>query len=236
LKVLIIVHLVDKIQLLMKYLALVIIICSLVSCNDNKITPATNAPATPQTTSTAKTGYAPNTTETTTEIVIDEDSSEDKIEKLSKVSNGSKVSNAKYSDSEGNQYMIENLKGKTLVIDYWATWCAPCLEDMPAFDQLRADFSDNKNLIFLKLSIDEDKKTWTNHIKQNKTNSYWIGRDKTNPLYWFTYKKIDYEGKELILESLPRYAIIGPDGVIINNNAPSPQTDKLSATINALKL
>lgn len=210
----------------MKYLFISLIIVSLAACTDNKISPST--------TNNNQIPSLSNTPETTTEIVIEEDDTDNKADKLKKTSNGSIISNAKYSDSEGKEFSIENLRGKTVVIDYWATWCTPCLEDMPSFDKLSTDFTANRDLVFVKISIDEEKSTWTNYIKQNKNNSYWIGRDKTNPLYWLTYKKINYDGKEVILESLPRYAIIGPDGAIINNNAPSPQTNQLRSMINSL--
>jgi len=46
------------------------------------------------------------------------------------------------SDFEGNEYSLESLRGKVVLINFWATWCAPCIEEMPTLDNLKKAFSD----------------------------------------------------------------------------------------------
>jgi thiol-disulfide isomerase/thioredoxin len=47
-----------------------------------------------------------------------------------------------FNDSDGAPMTLADLSGKTLLINLWATWCAPCREEMPALDQLQAEMGD----------------------------------------------------------------------------------------------
>jgi len=216
-----------------KYI-LILMILIVASCKNDTEAPASNALNPNQATTTT----TPATPETTTEIVVDERESADKAQKMNSVSEGKKLTNAKYYDRNGNELSFDNYKGKTVILDMWATWCTPCIDAMPDFDKLARDFASNDKLAFVKISVDEDRKGWESYVKQKQhgENSIWVGRDELNPLFWLCYKNIAYEGKEMVLESLPRYVIIGPDGTVIDKEAPSPQTNDLLASINSLKL
>jgi len=174
----------------------------------------------------------------TTELVLKDGSSAIKTERMNKVKAGKKLTSAKYTDQSGIDRLFEGMRGKTVILDLWATWCTPCIDAMPSFDKLAEDLSSNKDLVFMKLSVDEDKKGWESYVREKKhdQNSTWIGRDEDNPLFWLTYKNINYEGQDAVLESLPRYVIIGPDGTVLDNDAPSPVGGKLLATINSLSI
>ena len=63
-------------------------------------------------------------------------------------------------DAENNQLDLENYKGNLVLLNFWATWCAPCKEEMPSLDQLLIHESLN-NLIIFPINIGQDslKKT-----------------------------------------------------------------------------
>lgn len=67
--------------------------------------------------------------------------------------------NFKLSDTEGNILNVETLKGKTIFINIWATWCPPCVAEMPGINALRAKFKDDPNVHFLMISEDRDLQT-----------------------------------------------------------------------------
>ena len=59
-----------------------------------------------------------------------------------------------FSDTEEKTHNISEWQGKTLVINFWATWCQPCLKEIPEFVQLQNQFAAN-NVQFIGIAIDE---------------------------------------------------------------------------------
>ena len=53
------------------------------------------------------------------------------------------VENAVFTDFDGNEFSISDFEGKTIMIDFWETWCAPCINMMPTLDKLMEDYEDN---------------------------------------------------------------------------------------------
>ena len=72
-----------------------------------------------------------------------------------------------FSDLENNIFTIQNFKGKNLFINYWATWCNPCLAEMPYMAELYEKYKDEEDIIFLFLSR-EELKTIKNYIPQDE--------------------------------------------------------------------
>ena len=62
-----------------------------------------------------------------------------------------------FSDLENNIFTIQNFKGKNLFINYWATWCNPCLAEMPYMVELYEKYKNEDDIIFLFLSREELK-------------------------------------------------------------------------------
>ena len=58
--------------------------------------------------------------------------------------------------SEGKNISYNELKDKTIFINYWATWCPPCLGEMPHIEKLYQQLKDNPNIVFLMVSKDND--------------------------------------------------------------------------------
>ncbi|MBR9728797.1 TlpA family protein disulfide reductase [Shewanella intestini] len=71
------------------------------------------------------------------------------------MSSARKVPNLAFSDTQGNVIHLNQFKGKLVFIHLWATWCAPCIKEIPQIDAIRQQNAD-KDLVVIPLSIDEE--------------------------------------------------------------------------------
>ncbi|MCC6724897.1 MAG: TlpA family protein disulfide reductase [Saprospiraceae bacterium] len=117
----------------------------------------------------------------------------------------------------------KTLEGKVVVMDFWASWCAPCIERIPKFYETAKQF-ERDDVAFLLVNVDAEKLHWQKFATERSwtKNSYWIGADGSkNPLVGYSYF-IQGEGDTAsALMGLPVYVVIGTDGKIVSNANPS---------------
>ncbi|MGW8121131.1 TlpA family protein disulfide reductase [Roseivirga echinicomitans] len=123
------------------------------------------------------------------------------------------------------EFLSEN-KGRIVYVDFWASWCAPCIKEMPASRRLRKDY-ENAPVTFLYLSIDKDYDAWNKSNTEQKLrgypNSYMIvNKDQSSFL------------SDLELSSIPRYLIFDKQGRLVDENAPRPSHASLRVIIDSL--
>ena len=73
-----------------------------------------------------------------------------------------------FTDLDNNFFNIQDFEGKNLFINYWATWCNPCLAEMPYMAELYEKYQNNKDIIFLYLSR-EELNTIKNYIPKDES-------------------------------------------------------------------
>ena len=71
-----------------------------------------------------------------------------------------------FNDLEGNEFSLRDFENKVLFINYWATWCNPCLAEMPNMAELYNQYKENDNIVFLYLSK-EDADTIIDYIPKD---------------------------------------------------------------------
>jgi thiol-disulfide isomerase/thioredoxin len=71
-------------------------------------------------------------------------------------------------DVEGKSMNLINLKDKIVFIDVWATWCIPCIKELPYLDSLKERYKNNSDIAFLSLSIDSNERDWLDFVKKNQ--------------------------------------------------------------------
>ena len=113
----------------------------------------------------------------------------------------------------------------------WATWCGPCIREIPSFEAIQKKFKEN-NISFLSISIDEkDGKVynydkWVQYVKENNLSGVHLFADNAwNSEFIKAYN----------INSIPRYLLLDIDGTIITSDAPRPSDSELSQKIKSLK-
>jgi thiol-disulfide isomerase/thioredoxin len=120
-----------------------------------------------------------------------------------------------YPSHSGDTVSLADLKGQYVYIDAWATWCGPCLREIPKLKELHDEMKD-QNIAFVSISMDntEDRGKWRSMVEDRELKGYQLfanGKAFRSKL-----------AKDYLINSIPRFIIIGPDGEIIDPNAERP--------------
>jgi len=133
-----------------------------------------------------------------------------------------------YENHKGGTTSLEDLKGKYVYVDVWATWCGPCISEIPSLKQVEKDFH-GKNIAFVSTSIDraKDHNTWVEMVKNKQLGGTQLMADNA----WQSKFVQDYA-----IEGIPRFILIDPDGNIVSADAPRPSDPRLVEMFKELKL
>lgn len=66
------------------------------------------------------------------------------------------ASDITFQDENGNMVSLSSLKGKVVFINFWATWCPPCIQEMPTINELKKSYKDNDDIVFLMVDVDHN--------------------------------------------------------------------------------
>lgn len=111
---------------------------------------------------------------------------------------------------------IDKYKGKVVYIDFYATWCGPCRQEVPYAKQLHEEFK-NEEVVFLNLCAKSKQEDWNNFLKQYgiEGENYLLNNEE-----FYLLSEI-YE-----VQGFPTYILIDKEGNVIDYNAMRPSTKK----------
>ena len=137
-----------------------------------------------------------------------------KYDQIYQLKKGNPSPSFNYPDSSGKSISLASLKGKLVYIDVWATWCGPCLAQIPYLKELEEKYR-SKEVAFVSLSIDQlkDSTKWKKMIVDKELEGIQIMADNA----WRSAFVKDY-----LIEGIPRFILIDQSGNIISPNAPRP--------------
>jgi thiol-disulfide isomerase/thioredoxin len=72
---------------------------------------------------------------------------------------------------DGKKLEMSQLAGKVVVLDFWATWCAPCRAQHPLYEEVKKHYGNREDLAFLALDTDEDRSLVKPFLEENKWDS-----------------------------------------------------------------
>jgi thiol-disulfide isomerase/thioredoxin len=105
--------------------------------------------------------------------------------------------------TDGQRVALDELKGKAVLIDFWATWCGPCREALPHMKEIAKKF-EGQPLVILSVSLDEDEQKWKEFVAKNE-------------MTWLQYRDGKFTGTMAPLfgvRSIPQTFTIDSDGVL----------------------
>lgn len=144
--------------------------------------------------------------------------------KLNSTKSLNKKDNRLISFSNSKVFTIEEIfkkyRGKLILLDFWASWCAPCREQLPFIKNLSQEFSKDK-IVVLYLSMDRNLLVWRNTKEEISYDDSYIFEN---------FEKQSFI-KNHNIETIPRYILIDKKGHIITDDAPHPDNPELKKLI-----
>ena len=149
-------------------------------------------------------------------------------ERLNRISNetsrwshlkkGSLAPNFTAFERDGKEVKLEDLRGKNVYIDVWATWCGPCIREIPSLKLMEEKYH-GENVEFVSVSIDneKDKQKWKDFVVERELGGTQIMAENA----WRSGIATNYN-----INSIPRFMMVDKQGKLVSVNAPRPSMEK----------
>ena len=102
---------------------------------------------------------------------------------------------------DGTRFNLDAMSGRVVLIDFWATWCGPCNEELPEMKRMAKEFA-GQPLVIISVSWDQDPQAWKDFVQKNE-------------MTWVQYRDADKALTNAFgVEAIPHYFTIDSDGVL----------------------
>ena len=124
-----------------------------------------------------------------------------------------------YPDIEETMISLSSFKGNLVYVDVWATWCGPCIAELPALEKLQENY-EGKKIIFLSISVDTDKDAWVKMLSDEELGGVQLWADGWSEIT-----------QSYAIFGIPRFLLIDKDGRLISVDAPRPSSSEIRTLI-----
>ena len=107
-----------------------------------------------------------------------------------------------FTSLQGEYIALDDLKGKVVVLDFWGTWCPPCVESVPELRNIHKRYSRDPSFVLIGISSDGDDEVWKQFTEKNK-------------MVWPQYRDRDRKIlKAFNIRAFPTYIVIDHEGIV----------------------
>jgi len=132
----------------------------------------------------------------------------DYVDKMKRLSIGSLAPEIKLNSPEGKEIALSSLRGKIVLVDFWASWCGPCRKENPNVKKIYAEFH-SKGFEVFSVSLDKDKNAWVKAIADDK-------------LTWTHVSDLGYWQSSVVplydIKGIPMTVLLDKEGKIVAKN------------------
>ena len=127
-------------------------------------------------------------------------------------------------DMDGNEVNLSDYFGKPIIINFWATWCGPCKSELPAFDNMYAEYGDD--IEFIMLNLTDGSRDTVDNVKQFVSDNGY-----SFPVYFDTTLEA---ANTYGAYSIPTTFLIDNEGIPVHSQMGAMSEEQLEQLINAL--
>ena len=123
-------------------------------------------------------------------------------------------------DLDGQPISLRQFKGQVILLDFWASWCGPCITDLPDLRRIKGKTA-TLPVVFLNVSLDTDEAAWREAVDKHEIEGVHVRADG-----WGADVAKSYQ-----VNSLPSYYLVDSQGLIVERLRIMSSTDEIVATI-----
>ena len=124
-----------------------------------------------------------------------------------------------YPNIAGEMISLSSFRGRLVYIDVWATWCGPCIAEIPSLERLQKDY-ENMDIVFLSVSVDTDKEAWEKMLTEDQLDGVQLWADGWSQIT-----------KSYAIFGIPRFMLVDKSGELIAVDAPRPSSYEIRSMI-----
>ena len=124
-----------------------------------------------------------------------------------------------YPNIAGEMISLSSFRGRLVYIDVWATWCGPCIAELPSLERLQKDYK-NMDIVFLSISVDTDKEAWEKMLTEDQLDGVQLWADGWSQIT-----------KSYAIFGIPRFMLVDRSGELIAVDAPRPSSNEIRPMI-----
>ena len=149
----------------------------------------------------------------------------DDVAKLNKLVGQASPVFTNYENHDGTTTSLGDLKGKYIYVDVWATWCRPCLAEIPALKELEKELGDKMHFVSISIDKEDKHEIWKQMVTDKELKGVQLYADNN----WESQFVRDFG-----INGIPRFLLIDPQGNVVKPDASRPSNPKTKELLSTL--